>query len=92
MRKRGRTDGNQDDIVKALRAIGCSVAITSALGDGFPDLLVGRAGFNYLIEVKDGTQPPSRKALTPDEVDFADKWRGHISIAMSVDDALRIVA
>ena len=76
MRKRGRVDANQKKIVEQLRRLGCSVAVTSMIGNGFPDLVVGDGNRNYLIELKDGTKPPSAQALTNDEIMFIDNWRG----------------
>lgn len=49
----GHTDGNQAAIVAALRSVGCSVVDLSATGGGVPDLLVGRVGVTFLLEVKD---------------------------------------
>lgn len=49
----GRCDRNQPEIVSALRSIGASVLITSNQGGGFPDLVVGWRGHNYLLEVKE---------------------------------------
>ena len=43
MRKRGRVDANQTKVVDHLRRAGLSVAVTSGVGNGFPDLVV--AGF-----------------------------------------------
>ena len=91
MRKRGKVDGNQGDIVKALRDIGCSVAITSSLGGGFPDLVVGRDQRNYLMEVKDGSLSASRKKLTKEERKFLNGWRGHIVIVENVEEALTVI-
>lgn len=76
MRHRGRTDGTQTEIVKALRKLGATVAVTSALGDGFPDLVVGWRGVNHLVEVKNGSLSPSKRELTPDEEKFHATWRG----------------
>jgi len=86
-----RTDSNQTEIVTALRKVGCSVAITSAIGKGFPDLVVGWKGRNFLFEVKDGEKTPSRKKLTPDEEKFHKFWFGTVSIVENVDDALRLI-
>ena len=47
-----RTDHNQAEIVKALRAIGCSVQDLSQTGRGCPDVLIGYKGRNYLAEVQ----------------------------------------
>src|SRR6185312_62785 len=63
-----RRDRNHKEIADALMAAGCSVWDAAHVGGGFPDLVVGRvvAGGRrrtYLLEVKDGTLPPSRRAL-----------------------------
>lgn len=91
MRRAAKVDGNQTDIVDALRAAGCSVRITSAVGSGFPDIVVGRAGVTYLLEIKDGSLQPSRQKLTPDEREFANAWRGHYAVAANIDEALAAV-
>lgn len=86
-----RVDANQAEIVEALRAVGCSVAITSDLGKGFVDIVVGRAGANFLMEIKDGRKSKSKRKLTPAEREFHQAWRGQVCVVKSVDDALRIV-
>ena len=67
MRTAARTDGNQTPIVEALRAIGAKVVITSQLKNAF-DILVGFRGQLFIMELKDGKLPPSRKKLTPGEL------------------------
>ena len=74
-----------------LRRLGCSVAITSGLGDGFPDVVVRRRGKNLLIEIKDGAKPPSARKLTSDQIDFHSAWRGTIVVVESVEQALAAV-
>ena len=91
MRRAGRVDANQAEIVKTLRACGCKVRILSPLGDGIPDLLVGRLGRNYLLEVKDGSKPPSARELTPAEWEFHETWTGQACVVESVEEALRAV-
>jgi hypothetical protein len=96
MRRAASTDDNQTEIVKALRKIGCSVAVTSAVGDGFPDLVVGRIDINgdrknWLVEVKDGNKPPSKRKLTPAQVDFHLAWKGQIAVVKSTVEALDLV-
>ena len=86
-----RVDANQQEIVKALIAIGCTVADTSRSGEGFPDLVVGYRGLNYLIEVKDGNKSPSRRALTPAQETFHDNWRGRVVIVKNADEAIQEV-
>ena len=91
MRKRGRTDANQTEIVETLRKMGLSVCVCSALGNGVPDILVGYGGRNYLIEIKDGDKAPSKRALTEDESDWHNRWRGQATVCCTVQDVLRMV-
>lgn len=88
MRKKGRTDANQTLIVKQLRQLGYSVYITSMVGKGFPDLVIGKRNKNYLVELKDGSKPPSARKLTTDEIDFIDKWHGDVIVAHDLDGIL----
>lgn len=91
MRRAAKIDDNQNEIVDGLRKLGCSVAITSGVGSGFPDLIVGRLGVNILIEVKDGGKSPSRQALTLDQVKWHDEWRGQKSVCNSLDAAIDVI-
>ena len=86
-----RTDSNQVQIVQALRGMGASVFQTHALGRGFPDLAVGFRGINLLIEVKDGSKPPSKRRLTEDEQRFHEEWRGAVHIVESVEDVVSLL-
>lgn len=86
-----KIDANQAIIVKQLRKCGVSVAVTSMIGKGFPDLIIGRAGRNYLIELKDGSKSASRKQLTPDEQEFFDSWSGQVNKAESFDEIALII-
>ena len=86
-----RVDANQSSIVRDLRKAGCSVEILSMVGKGVPDLLVGRQGQNYLLEVKDGDKAASKRKLTPDEEEWHTLWRGAVSIVANIEEALRVV-
>ena len=59
MRRAARIDRNQPEIVEALRKLGASVQPLHTVHDSVPDLLIGYQGRNFLLEVKDGTKPPS---------------------------------
>ena len=87
MRKHGKVDSNQFEIVQALRQSGCSVQILSSVGGGCPDLLAGRNGVNILLECKSS---PNAK-LTPDEQKFFDTWKGKAVIVRDVDEALAVM-
>lgn len=83
-----RVDANQKEIVKALRDCGASVFILSDVGMGCPDLLIGKHGFNYLGEVKDGKKPPSGRRLTEHEQKFFNTWQGQVCLLESVEDVI----
>ena len=56
-------DGNQPEVVEAIRKHGGHVIHLHMVGHGVPDLLVGWRGCWVLLEVKDGRLSPSRRAL-----------------------------
>jgi hypothetical protein len=77
MRRAARRDENEKEIIKAMRAEGAYVKVIN--DEGLFDLLVaytGPSGFQHtlLIEVKDGSKPPSARRLTPAEAKFHDEW------------------
>ena len=91
LRTASRVDGNQPEIVKALRAIGASILYTHQLKNCF-DLLVGYRGKTFLFELKDPAQPPSARKLTPGEEEFRRTWRGSpYHIVETVDQAISIL-
>jgi hypothetical protein len=83
-----RTDANQPEIVDAFRQLGWVVAITSGVGNGFPDLVVSKRSVTAVVEIKDGSQPPSKRDLTPKEKEFRDSWRGLYAKVESVRDVI----
>ena len=93
MRLRARVDRNQAEIVKALRAVGCSVQSLAAVGKGCPDILVGVRGVNILMEIKDGKAKDKRQhQLTPDEERWHREWNGQREVVKSVEEALAVVS
>lgn len=82
-----RKDANHNSIGDYLRALGWSVLDISSAGNGIPDMAVGRPGFAALIEVKDGSKPPSARTLTPKEEQVKRNWEGPYIIALSPEDA-----
>lgn len=89
MMKRGRTDANQSEVVKHLRQMGASVAVISSLGGGVPDLIVGVAGRNYLVELKDPKKPPSKRLLTREEDAFRQAWAGQWMLGFTAEQIMR---
>jgi len=84
MRPHGRVDANQAEIVQALRSVGAGVCSLADLGHGVPDLLVCYRRHLFLIEVK-----APKGELTPDERAWHALWP--VSVARSIEDALRVV-
>lgn len=83
--KRCRSDLNQSTIVRQLRRCGCSVVVVSHAAHGF-DLLVGTAGVNYVVEVK---QPGEKGNLTAHERAMEEGWRGRYMVIDSAEDFLQ---
>lgn len=78
-----RSDPNQVDIVKALRAVGATVDV---IGEPV-DLLVGYRGVNHLLEVK----RDEKAKLQPSQVAFFSEWRGTVHRVNSVPEALAVL-
>ena len=90
-RRAARIDDNHAEIVRALRDVGAGVQSLAAIGQGCPDLLVGFRGQCFCLEVKDGSKPHSRQALTPAEERWEENWPGHYRVVRTVDEALKAI-
>lgn len=98
MRRAARVDSNQSKIVEELRMSGCKVQPLHTVGRGCPDLVVWSP---YkcrvmLMEIKDGSKPPSARRLTKDELAWHEAWddarrAGALAVVESVEDALLTV-
>ena len=82
MRHAGRVDNTQKAIVRALRDIGASVQVLSAVGGGCPDLAAGWHGSTYFLEVKTGSE-----GLTQAQRDWHANWSGHVAIVRTPEEA-----
>lgn len=92
MRKYGRTDANQAEIVGLLSAIpGVSVVSSADLGNGFPDLVVGYRRKNFLFELKDPDKPPSRRKLTPAQEQFHRTWCGEVVVVETLGHIMQAI-
>lgn len=86
-----RIDANQPQIVQALREAGASVESLAEIGNGCPDLLVGYAGENYVMEIKNPDMPISKRTLTKDQVAWHAAWKGIINIVETAEQALKVI-
>ena len=91
MRRAAKIDANQTAVVQALRSVGATVEILSAVGKGCPDLLVGFRGVNYLLEVKDGDKVASAQKLTKDQKQWHAGWRGQKAIVRDPRQAVGLL-
>jgi hypothetical protein len=73
-------DVNEPEIVNGLRELGITVERLSTPCD----LVCGWLGKNCLIEVKDGRKKP----LTPKQRDFVSEWKGQITVATTLQEAV----
>lgn len=81
---RHRSDNNQQEIVKALRKIGCSVEVI-----GRPvDLLVGYRARNFLFEVKN---LEGLNKETPAQKKFFGEWNGQVRKIYNAKEAIDVV-
>ena len=83
-----RVDVNQKEIVVALRQLGFSVTDLSAVGKGCPDLLAGRNGITYLLEIK----RDKKAKFTAHQIEWQNAWKGGIFARIeSIDDVLNLL-
>ena len=91
MRKHGRVDDNQKAIIALLRDLNCSVISTASLGNGFPDIIVGVGGENFLFELKNPNKPKSAKKLTEAEQKWHEEWREQVATVENIGQILEII-
>jgi hypothetical protein len=89
MRRSAKVDGNQAEIVAALRKAGAHVQSLASVGKGCPDLLVSHRGKWHAMEIKDPAKPPSARKLTEDQVAWHAQARAPVHVAMTAEEALR---
>lgn len=90
MRRAARRDNGEQDIIKAMRA--CGAFVKSINDEGTFDLLCWYNGHTLLLEIKDGSRPPSARRLTDAEQKFHDEWPGsNLYIINSVQEALDLL-
>lgn len=92
MRRAAKKDDNHQSVVQALRQIGAYVQDLGGVGQGCPDLLVGFRGAWHLLEVKDGAKVPSKRKLTPAEIEFLVDLRNRapVHVIESVEQAIQV--
>lgn len=88
MRRAARVDDNHLAIVRALEKAGAAVTSLATVGDGVADLLVSYRNRWHVIEVKDGSKPPSARKLRDRQKTWIAKQHATVAVILGVDDAL----
>lgn len=83
-----RADANQPEIVKTFRKLGYSVKHSHSIGQGFPDIIVGKFDLTWIIEIKDGHKPPSARQFTDRQREFNFEWRGNRCVITSCEEVI----
>jgi hypothetical protein len=84
-----RTDNNQAEIVRTLKAVGATVLDLSMVGGGCPDLLVGFCGEDHKIEIKN---PDARGKLRTSQIIFQEFWKGKpVKVVETPEQALNAI-
>ena len=78
-----RTDSNHAKLVRELRTAGFTVADTSGMGSGFPDLVISRQRVTKLVEVK---SPKGKLRLS--QAEFISRWQDEVIVAKDVLDVI----
>jgi hypothetical protein len=89
-RTAARRDANEAEIISALILCG---AVVEQLREPV-DLVVGFRGRIFLLEIKDGSKPPSKRALTERQSVFVPAWKAEglpVAVVSSIEEALRAV-
>lgn len=91
VRQRAKRDANHNDIVSVFEAMGATWFDTSQI-PGELDGLLGVAGIDQRVEIKDGAKFLCRRALSTEEVETIDSWNGRKpEIVESEEDAINLV-
>lgn len=85
-----RKDGNHDKMLLLARGIFMCVEDWHNQDVGFDLLVKTYGGTVRMVEIKDGSLPPSRRRLTPKEEMMAARWGDVFAVAETEDDLRRI--
>jgi len=91
VRANAKRDANHNEIVGVFEDMGATWLETSQL-PGELDGVVGVAGIDQRVEIKDGDKSASRRALTIAEQDTFEEWRGRTPVVVeTVQDAVNLI-
>ena len=90
MKYGARIDDNQAAIAIALQEAGFTTQSLAAVGLGCPDLIVGFAGVNILLEVKNLEASRKPGKMSAEQLAWHGRWRGQVSVVHTPEEALEV--
>ncbi len=87
----GHVDKNQAALVVVFEQLGCSVLNCVRVGSGFPDLIIGYRGHDYLVEVKNPTNAYGKRGLNGNQKRWSDTWPSPVFVVRTEDDVIKLV-
>lgn len=87
LRRAARIDANQPEIIQAFELAGATVAIIKEP----VDIAIGYMGLTVMVEIKDGSKPPSGRKHTNQQKKFFATWRGAKATVDSIDAAMQLM-
>jgi hypothetical protein len=83
-------DGNHGKVMAVFEAL-CPVVEDHSQGDhGYDAIIRTSRGVVYVVEIKDGSQPPSKRRLTDSEKAAMARWGWQFALVESERDAERL--
>ncbi len=95
--KKAHKDANHDEVSDELEQLGYSVVSLHMVGGGVPDLLVGKQGETFLVELKSETIQHNGKGyafkrkgkLEDSQVEWMARWQGGpVIVACNTEEVL----
>lgn len=87
---RHQTDPNHAPVMARFRALCPVVEDHSQGGHGYDAIVETARGSFYVVEIKDGTLPPSARRLSPNELKALDRWGHRYKVVLSEDEAIAL--
>ena len=81
-----KVDSNHGAIVNELRALGMSVQSLAKVANGAPDIAVGYAGVNLLVEIK-----VEGKKLNAEEIEWHATWLGQVATVTNSKQVVEVM-
>lgn len=86
---KGKKDANHNEVQNMFTVHGFRTLDVSSLKCGF-DFIAWKQGQVFIVEVKDGTKPPSATRLTDKEIETEKKYSGEYFVIFSVEQARQL--